>query len=246
MKGTNEYGALGYGTSTNYIQDSLAQMNTSILGGKTISGVGTNYYAVWVATTDGLLYYTGQNNSNNAASTVYALTQANSNFLPVSTYITSIVGDLDTVLFLTNTGSAYGFGENIYNRIGDNTGFSRYVTPVATQQGSVTFVQLGMGRAHSVGLGSDGLVYTWGYYSAGNTGNAAGSKYPTLIDYSGALQMNQSVSYIATSRDSTVLVTTQGKLYAFGANDFQQFVRDYSVLTFSVFHQWKNDLLPLL
>jgi hypothetical protein len=123
----------------------------------------------------------------------------------------------DCVLMLLNTGYLYGYGDNTYSQIGDNSATTRF-SPVPTNGGH-TFSQIGMGTRHSIALGTNGVVYTWGQNVQGSLGKPGATfKVPSPINYGlGNLSMGQTVSFVTAGKDSSIVITNDGKVYAFGA-----------------------------
>jgi alpha-tubulin suppressor-like RCC1 family protein len=68
---------------------------------------------------------------------------------------------------LTSGGAAYCWGRNWSGRLGDNSTTERD-TPVAVQQGGVTFASITGGADHTCGLTSGGAAYCWGDNSSSN------------------------------------------------------------------------------
>ena len=85
------------------------------------------------------------------------------------TFASITAGGLQTC-GLTNTGAGYCWGDNGSGRLGDNT-TTRRLTPVAVQQGAVTFASIAAGAAHACGLTSAGMSYCWGNNGEGQVGD---------------------------------------------------------------------------
>jgi alpha-tubulin suppressor-like RCC1 family protein/uncharacterized membrane protein len=68
------------------------------------------------------------------------------------------------------TGKAWGWGWDPYGQVGDGTLSQDVLTP-SLVAAPVSFTEVGAGIWHSVGLGSDGSVWTWGYNYYGELGN---------------------------------------------------------------------------
>src|SRR5664280_2694785 len=67
---------------------------------------------------------------------------------------------------LAPSGQAYCWGLNDNGQLGDNTTTDRQ-TPVAVQQGGVTFTSITAGYRHTCGLTGAGAAYCWGYNGHG-------------------------------------------------------------------------------
>ncbi len=68
------------------------------------------------------------------------------------------------------TGKAWGWGWNPYGQVGDGTQTGDLLTP-SQVAAPVSFTEVAGGTWHSIGLGSDGSVWTWGYNYFGELGN---------------------------------------------------------------------------
>src|SRR5664280_2963796 len=63
---------------------------------------------------------------------------------------------------LAPSGQAYCWGRHASGQLGDGSGTNR-LTPVAVQQGGVTFTSITAGAYYTCGLTSAGAAYCWGY-----------------------------------------------------------------------------------
>jgi uncharacterized repeat protein (TIGR02543 family) len=101
------------------------------------------------------------------------------------------------------------------------------------------FQKLSTGETHSVGLNTNGQVYSWGSNEFGNIGNGTTSftpTHPTLISFTGLLQDGETIRDVITGQFNTFSVTSNGRVYAWGLNDVGQ-LGDNSVV---------NKLIPTL
>ena len=84
-------------------------------------------------------------------------------------------------LAVGSDGNAYAWGDNTYGQLGDGTAKNSRYTPVMVQKPdrktypdlptNFTYVQVSAGGRHSLAVGSDGYVYTWGNNNWGQLGN---------------------------------------------------------------------------
>lgn len=63
-----------------------------------------------------------------------------------------------------------GWGWNPYGQVGDGTISQDVLTP-SQVAAAVSFTEVAGGTWHSIGLGSDGSVWTWGYNYYDELGN---------------------------------------------------------------------------
>src|SRR5664280_2294391 len=71
---------------------------------------------------------------------------------------------------LAPSGQTYCWGRNSEGQLGDTTTTQR-LTPVAVQQGGVSFTSITAGYYHTCGLTSAGAAYCWGYNGYGQLGD---------------------------------------------------------------------------
>src|SRR5664280_1549892 len=82
---------------------------------------------------------------------------------------------------LAPSGQAYCWGSNGNGQLGDNSNTERH-TPVAVQQGAVTFTSITAGSYHTCGLTSAGAAYCWGYNWAGFLGDGTNTERHIPVD----------------------------------------------------------------
>ena len=124
-------------------------------------------------------------------------------------------------LALDSDGKAYGWGDNYDGAVGDGTTTER-ITPVPVQMpAGITFTQVSGGGYHSLALGSNGKIYSWGYNGDGQTGTggpSSGSTTPVLVPTPTGVTFTrvESGGYHSLALDS------DGYSYAWGNNSAGQ------------------------
>src|SRR5664280_1169219 len=81
---------------------------------------------------------------------------------------------------LAPSGQAYCWGLNGYGQLGDNSTTDRS-TPVAVQQGGVTFTSITGGGWHTCGLTGAGAAWCWGYNGNGQLGDNTTTEQHTPV-----------------------------------------------------------------
>lgn len=148
-----------------------------------------------------------------------------SGVLAGKTIIAIACGD-DHSLALDSGGNVYGWGRNYYGQLGEGTRIDR-LSPVAVNAAGVlagkTIVAISAGHTHSLALASDGTLYAWGYNQSGQLGNGTGadSDLPVAVNMSGVLD-GKTVKAIAAGGDHNLVLTTDGRVYGWGRNDYGQ------------------------
>ncbi len=139
----------------------------------------------------------------------------------------------------TSAGLLYAFGENRSGELGNTTNYNTMEpnatpTPVELPPASGTVVQAAAGAAHSLVLTSTGQLYSFGNNGYGQLGTEAnvGANEPTpaLVTLPGA---GGPVTQVAAGADHSLVVTSTGQLYAFGANLHGQLGRTENKETFT-------------
>ena len=115
-------------------------------------------------------------------------------------------------LAITNTGTAYAWGEGSRGRLGDGT-IIKKSSPVIVV-GGITWSNVSGGDGHSLGL-SNGILYSWGYNGSGQLGDATTVDKSSPVTVVGGItnwsQMNAGGSHS--------LAITGGVAYTWGANN---------------------------
>ncbi|MCF7826663.1 MAG: choice-of-anchor D domain-containing protein [Candidatus Marinimicrobia bacterium] len=91
---------------------------------------------------------------------------------------------------------------------------------------SQNYLQISAGGDHSLTLGSDGQIYAWGSNDYGQLGDGNGGfgvidSAAVMVDMTGVLN-GKTVSQIAAGFVSSFALTSDGNVYAWGANDWGQ------------------------
>ena len=144
--------------------------------------------------------------------------------------VTQVAAGSDFSLAVTSSGQLYGFGDNQYGQLGNatnNVGGTPNPTPsLVTLPGeSGTVTQVAAGTDHSLAVTSSGQLYAFGdnYHgqlgSTTHNGTSSANPTPTLVTLPGG---SGTVTQVAAGDDFSLVVTSTGELFSFGANDFGQ------------------------
>ena len=119
-------------------------------------------------------------------------------------------------LALRSDGTVWAWGKNSYGELGYTGCTSPCPTPTQVS-GLPGVVAIAVGRNHSLGLASDGTVWTWGLNSVGQLGNATctyPSPCPTPTQVSGL----SSVVAIEGGEGHSLALDSDGDVWAWGYN----------------------------
>src|SRR5450759_3592960 len=115
---------------------------------------------------------------------------------------------------LAPSGQAYCWGDNGNGQLGDNTTTDRS-TPVAVQQGGVTFSSITAGLTYTCGLTSAGAAWCWGDNGQGRLGDNTTTErhLPVAVQQGGV-----TFTSITGGADHTCGLTSAGAAYCWGIN----------------------------
>jgi alpha-tubulin suppressor-like RCC1 family protein len=207
--GYNGNGGLGDNTTTDRTTPVAVQQGgvtfTSITAGENytcgLTGAGATYCWGW--------NWAGQlgDNTTTGRSTPVAVQQGSATF-------TSITGGRYHTCGLTGAGAAYCWGDNDNGQLGDNTTTERH-TPVAVQQGGVTFASITAGWYHTCGLTGAGAAYCWGRNWVGQLGDNTTTERSTPV---AVQQGGVTFTSITAGNVHTCGLTSAGAAWCWGWN----------------------------
>lgn len=130
-------------------------------------------------------------------------------------------------LALSMDGTVYAWGSN------SNFGINSKI-PVKLDFSGKNIESISLGNLHALAIASDGTVYAWGSNFYGQLGNGtnASSTVPVKVNTIGGLPTNKALKVDAGYSHSLV-VTTNGDVYAWGNNLCGQFGNGMNVRSFS-------------
>jgi alpha-tubulin suppressor-like RCC1 family protein len=129
-------------------------------------------------------------------------------------------------LAVGSDGRAYSWGYNSVGQLGDGTNANR-LFPVAVNTSSssalngVTVIQVAVGYAHSLAVGSNGRAYSWGNNAAGQLGDGTliSRLLPIAVDTSSSSALNGvTVIQVAAGYIHSLAVGSNGRAYSWGGN----------------------------
>ena len=140
-------------------------------------------------------------------------------------------------LAIGSDGYVYAWGYNGNGQLGNNSASESLVpvrvrdpaNPTDTSKG-LQAVQVSAGYFHSLAVGSNGYIYTWGYNSNGQLGNkTANPSVPVLTrDPANPTDTNKGLQAVQVSGGQyhSLAIGTDGSAEAWGSNEFGQLGND--------------------
>ncbi len=130
---------------------------------------------------------------------------------------------IDHLVYLDSTNTLKSYGSNTYGQLGGGTDDTSDSTATVLTSGVLagkSVSQLCAGAHFSLVLTTDGGLYSWGKNDRGQLGIgiAPNSNQPVAVDVSMALAGKAPIT-LAAGDDHVLCVTSDGGLYAWGAND---------------------------
>jgi alpha-tubulin suppressor-like RCC1 family protein len=140
--------------------------------------------------------------------------------LPSGTVVTSVRAGCDHSVAVTSTGHALGWGSNNEGQVGDGTTKQR-PKPVQVKLPKGTKLSaIRAGCEHTIGLTSTGHVLGWGLNLWGQVGDGTTKQRNAPVQVK--LPKGVKAKAVTAGCDHSLALSTTGKLYAWGRNDFGQ------------------------
>ncbi len=216
--GRNNYGQLGLGNNIDKNTPQKGNVNSST-GWKALS---TGHNHAVAITADGKLYAWGANESGQLG---FGISDNSLYTIPSKIFTTeqwqSVSARSSHTLAITADRKLYAWGANNYGQLGLGHTAIQSVPTLVNAEGVNNWKSVATGHAHTVAITTDGKLYVWGANNHGQLGfgiHNDTSSYTTPMQIS-ATEQWQSVS---TRLSHTAAITSDGKLYVWGANNYGQ------------------------
>ena len=148
---------------------------------------------------------------------------------PAGVRFTQVSGGSSHSLGLGSDGNLYSWGHNRYGQLGRDTNGDPMIDNqpgLVTPPAGVRFTQACVGAWHSLALGSDGNLYSWGENSYGELGRDTGSA--TYDAKPGKVNLPAGVANITQISAGTfysMALDSDGALYSWGDNSYDELGR---------------------
>jgi len=127
-------------------------------------------------------------------------------------------------LAIGSDGKLYAWGWNNFGQLGiGSTDTDRPTPVVVTLSAGVTPTAIAAGSSHNLAIGSDGVLYSWGYNFSGQLGDgSANFPYYNTTLQAVSLPTGVTATNIAAGGSHSLAIGSDGNLYAWGSNQYGQ------------------------
>lgn len=247
--GSNDYGQLGNGDMENSTT-ARRVVSESIPEGVVLTEVHAGWDFSLALASNGQLFAWGRNDfgqlgngTNSSQLTPQPVTAAGVRFCRMA------AGRFHSLAIASN-GKAWAWGANSLGQLGTGTTDPRAL-PAPILPGEMptqtTVLEVAAGWAHSVLIGDDNRVYSVGANSSGQLGN--GSQYNQRLPVTViGLPTNSAVRSVSAGASFTLVLTEDGKLFGWGANESGQLGTGYVSARQNVVSvnsgSWGSEIVP--
>jgi alpha-tubulin suppressor-like RCC1 family protein len=140
--------------------------------------------------------------------------------LPAGTTVTQVRGGCLHTVALTSDGQVLTWGNNDFGQLGDGTTTTRTLPVQVTLPPGMTVRAVRAGCFYTMALTSTGQIFAWGRNTFGNLGDGTTTERHTPIQV--LLPAGTTVKAISAGANQGLALTTAGKVFAWGLNQFGQ------------------------
>jgi alpha-tubulin suppressor-like RCC1 family protein len=118
---------------------------------------------------------------------------------------------------LGNDGNLYTWGLNNYGQLGNGTNASDSIPVMVTKPLGVTsWTAVAAGAFHTLAIGNDGNIYSWGYNNFGQLGDSTKTNANTPVSVK--MPSGVTATAVAAGNNCSLFLGNNGNLYSWGRN----------------------------
>ncbi|NLA76680.1 MAG: hypothetical protein GX851_02420, partial [Clostridiales bacterium] len=216
--GYNNHGQLGLGDNT----DRTAFTEVTSLKGKNVTQISAGYAHTLALCSDGKLYASGQNNHGQ-------LGLGDNTDRTAFTEVTSLADKGVTQIYAANSysialcrgGTTYASGRNNYGQLGLGDSIDKNSFTEITSLSNKGVTEIAASDFHAIALCRDGTIYASGRNFYGNFGRSGTNFENSFVEIFPPRE-NMDILEFAAGDRFTLLLCSDGKLYASGLNNLGQ------------------------
>jgi len=231
--GSNWYGQLGDGTSTDILIPTEITHQFGLLLGETITQVSLGYGHSAAITSSGRIFTWGNNwdgqLGDGTTDNQSVPTEITHQFSLLSgETITQVSLGYTNSAAITSSGRIFIWGYNLYDQLGDGTIIDKSTPTEITHQFSLfsgeTITQVSIGSEYSSAITSSGRIFTWGRNDFGQLGDGTtiDKSTPTEITNRFGLLSSETITQVFFGSDFSSAITSEGRIFTWGYNGFGQ------------------------
>lgn len=206
--GGNDFGELGDGTTTR----SVTPVKVPITG-IVQAAAGTGFSAALRSNGEVFAWGLNRNGQLGDGTTTQRATPVR---VGVPYGITQVSATGEFGMALRYDGSVWSWGENFSGELGDGTTTDR-PTPVRVDRHVAGITKISAGAGHTLALGGDGTVWSWGRNYAGQLGDGTVNDHPTPVHLG-----LSGITHVSAGSGESLAVDSGGTLRYWGDNTYGQ------------------------
>lgn len=224
--GLNWEGAIGDGSYTDHPIPVLISPSGPMSSESVVAiSAGPNHSLALTAAGELFAWGSGHTGSlgNGSRADVNSPSAVATSSFPVDINFRSIAAGANTSVAISTGGQLFSWGYNGDGQLGLGIAPLWQPTPLAVSTSSLpintTFSSIAVGFDHTLALSSEGLIYAWGNNSKGQLGDGTQSLSAVPVPVSNAnFPAGTTFSQIASGRQYSMALSTEGVVYAWGYN----------------------------
>ena len=225
--GKGRSGQLGVGTDVHQLLPACVGGSDEVFDGEAVVVVAAGYQHTACVTAKGTLWTWGNGQNGRLRhgdrEPRQRPTRLGKEMFGGSPAVMVACGSLHT-LVLTATGLVWSCGDNEHGGLGHGDKADKLVLTLVGAEGfrGVQIVMVAAGGSHSVALGAEGRVWTWGEGMLGQLGHNNGEDRLVPMQLAGEALGGAAAVLVAAGALHTVAVTREGELWVWGFGGYGQ------------------------